>query len=853
MVIHQPNICEDREDVFEQPKALQDMVESSEVNENRFNAIRQRIDMILGRIKEHIKIADSDFRASLIDLKTRVIEVESLFNEKFAVFVVKERNLKELEKVDAEAKRLIEEIASTNIIDDANIAEFENLFFEQNMQNKKRFLQRLKTIRGLIGKDQAGAFTSFEAALAELRKNKQLRVQGLEKFHDDQSPIKVGYKPLRADGIPVSRESDNREIDLDVKLEREGAPYAYEFTAYGRKAIGRDYGKKEDLAVRNKLLRLQQAIKDGKLSGATFEFTGRLDSEFYEWSIGTDVTHQSPIENVEIIYSLPLPSGKEYRLPLHRTANGLKFEYEEEFSDEDLQVIRGLVLAIKDTSLKEILYSAERWSDITAPEQIKDVEAYKRYEQTRINRIWNSLKEKAQNPRETEKISAVDERVTPEFVRNLLVEYQEMLKRNPQNRERLSSYVIADENYDEVVQLVMDEVQKIREFEQNRSRVEGEDVRVKRNNEGYRGPAEGYPLDINHILMDMITNITKSNNGQRLRSYDNTQRFHTGDRIREVLEDSDRRYIEIKYFDPLRKKQRPPLTCGNDQNALLENERRLVFENLGRASQRLNNLLKRRESLLKSNVGGSPEFSEIQSRLHEYFNGEKNRLLACEEEIRQLELKKSEQIAPLKNIISGARTAAGLHPVENNGQKYRELMATETEFNELILRKKRELLDIYQKIFDKEWDKFSVREVSRIDTNIMKLIYVINSDGEVIFAEEKLWGEDYGRAAHSELAKGRNIYGAGEIVLEKKDGNWNLKEINNGSGHYRPSHDTLPYSRNVICQKLGFDKDGVKLRNCIFRGIDIGDLPTELSYDSTGQGNIGGRFDTKSAAIDTGA
>ena len=85
---------------------------------------------------------------------------------------------------------------------------------------------------------------------------------------------------------------------------------------------------------------------------------------------------------------------------------------------------------------------------------------------------------------------------------------------------------------------------------------------------------------------------------------------------------------------------------------------------------------------------------------------------------------------------------------------------------------------------------------------------------------------DSGRAAHSELARGRNIFGAGELSFKKDtNGNWHLTEINNGSGHYRPEHSVLPYAKAKIAETLGIIIDDpahpVVTRNALFRGLDI--------------------------------
>ena len=67
-----------------------------------------------------------------------------------------------------------------------------------------------------------------------------------------------------------------------------------------------------------------------------------------------------------------------------------------------------------------------------------------------------------------------------------------------------------------------------------------------------------------------------------------------------------------------------------------------------------------------------------------------------------------------------------------------------------------------------EWQSTAQRIVSEEISNQIKFKYAVTAEGEVIVDEEKIRGSDTsGRAAHSELAKGRNVYGAGELVFDK--------------------------------------------------------------------------------------
>jgi len=165
--------------------------------------------------------------------------------------------------------------------------------------------------------------------------------------------------------------------------------------------------------------------------------------------------------------------------------------------------------------------------------------------------------------------------------------------------------------------------------------------------------------------------------------------------------------------------------------------------------------------------------------------------------------------------------------------KRRNRDISKEQFSAESLVFKQELLDLYKTIFKKSWDSFALREVTHESRNILKVIYIIDEDGEVMVEEERFEKKNSYRAAHTELAnkrhkKGRNVYAAGELAFERVDGKWKLIEVNNGSGHYMPDEGSLAYACNVISGKLGLDKEAtLRLKkHCIFRGIDLDGFPS---------------------------
>jgi hypothetical protein len=106
---------------------------------------------------------------------------------------------------------------------------------------------------------------------------------------------------------------------------------------------------------------------------------------------------------------------------------------------------------------------------------------------------------------------------------------------------------------------------------------------------------------------------------------------------------------------------------------------------------------------------------------------------------------------------------------------------------------------------------------------VVKLIYVVKPNNDVLVGYESTFGDGV-RPAHSQLAGGAGVKGAGELIFRKTQGQWLLEEINNGSGHYRPPSDTLEKARSIIQPKLGgtaigIPSYGIQIRNCLFPGM----------------------------------
>mmetsp|Transcript_794 Transcript_794/g.820 ORF Transcript_794/g.820 Transcript_794/m.820 type:complete len:1058 (-) Transcript_794:428-3601(-) len=114
---------------------------------------------------------------------------------------------------------------------------------------------------------------------------------------------------------------------------------------------------------------------------------------------------------------------------------------------------------------------------------------------------------------------------------------------------------------------------------------------------------------------------------------------------------------------------------------------------------------------------------------------------------------------------------------------------------------------------------FYLFDYSLVTEPYYKFIYVILPN------EVRLANEPYGsttRPTHSELAGGRPVLTAGELVMEKRGGKWYLISVNNGSGHYRPTPSSLEHVKSKLIDPL--HEQGVEIMEAVVCGCHRPDL-----------------------------
>jgi predicted ABC-type ATPase len=298
------------------------------------------------------------------------------------------------------------------------------------------------------------------------------------------------------------------------------------------------------------------------------------------------------------------------------------------------------------------------------------------------------------------------------------------------------------------------------------------------------------------------------------RRYDKPERFMSTDQVQTYLKDQDRRQLSVEIFDPLTG-QRVVEAQGSMQKVELK-ERELQVENLKRARQRMEQAEARYQEL-KANPARTTaeelEFAQVRSR-HNALSSN-GRVQTLEQETQDLVRAREASSTAINGQMKGKT------PTERK-ELIAQMQRERAEFDRQIDENRDKLQRMYIDMLggQAKWNEIALQGKVN-DQNMIKFIYVIGADGKPVFGEEVINGAASGRAAHSELAQGHNVYGAGEVAFTKNaDGQWVLTEINNGSGHYLPPAETLVYVRNVLSES-GLDTSHAILNDALVRGTPI--------------------------------
>ena len=314
------------------------------------------------------------------------------------------------------------------------------------------------------------------------------------------------------------------------------------------------------------------------------------------------------------------------------------------------------------------------------------------------------------------------------------------------------------------------------------------------------------------------------------RDYDWPERFMKIEDFMRSIEEQDRRYQEIHVFDPEEGKVSKHENTTDEEirrtkiNIIKENIRRAraYMERTGRAGSHKRQItrVERDLSLLEQERTVRMGQSEAGARQEAARIGERMGRLRKEQAVLQQQLSATKGEIPEDNKQRFEAITAELNALKfARVEAFAGVRAISAEYQPRLEDLYRELEEIYRQAVPTDaWIQTAQRVVHEKDENTMKVIYAVTAEGDIVVQEEVLRGDVSGRAAHSELARGRNVYGSGEFLFEKRNGKWVMVENNNGSGHYRPdANDTLPYINNLLKQK-GVDVTSTHAIDAILRG-----------------------------------
>lgn len=186
--------------------------------------------------------------------------------------------------------------------------------------------------------------------------------------YDENASWQTIMKPMGSKykaRAPHKEINGQMELDVPIRLNRKpDVPYIYEVKDYRMDIWGEPF-----LRTVNQLLKYNSAVENKQTSGATVEVRGRISEKFIHWLFAKN----DHLPNVEIVYSMPLPSGREYRFVLKHSKMsnnlGIESKWVDGATPEDLQVIKGIKSANKPGYRNLMSDTLTRFSVIDFPEE----------------------------------------------------------------------------------------------------------------------------------------------------------------------------------------------------------------------------------------------------------------------------------------------------------------------------------------------------------------------------------------------------------------------------------------------------------------------------------------------------
>lgn len=623
-------------------------------------------------------------------------------------------------------------------------------------------------------------------------------------------------------------------------------------------------------ALKDLLLNLQNQATLHPLGYAELVLTGAPSQELLEWCRGGGPEDSGPIPAVNIMFELPLPSGASVPFVLKANSTGEKLERSLDPSAYDLQdtdivlklrqAIRGAALTGNLSFLTDIQF--EDYSDNvrkliteTPPREVSFSGLRQLYAEQRAS-IWNQLKSLATVSEGAAGTQEPLEFRTREAFESHLVEMINQITTHPRNF-RPDVYFLNQSDIPAFLERYSNELFELHQHEiQDRKRRLSPQVQQVLEQELYAGPRAGYPLPLIVQLLDKIYDYKQSEKASKQaaetdplttptkttkianRSYVDIG-IKLEDLTRDLRSNPPQRHVELSYFDT---------TTGKERHIATEQEIRKFVKTIRSLLIRgtWDKATPRQKDLLKTII-----------------------VFRLSEEIEWLNLDLSLKVSP-KNTpidifediaaqVKRLRKFADPEPAKADILNKLAQLMTEVELlkfsfayqpsNLLWARNAKKLDDLQASAEIAAIKPPNLFQNFRIvDGCLAKYIYAIGTSGTKKIARESLSrdGKIRLRPTHSQIAEGKTVWAAGELLVGTHDEtftsvhawlqwlrenpwlegatDYRVLEVNNLSGHYLHTHESLKYAGQKLLPTLqasGFDTSRTRLVNRLLTGVEF--------------------------------
>lgn len=610
--------------------------------------------------------------------------------------------------------------------------------------------------------------------------------------------------------------------------------------------------------TKSELLARQNDVEQGRLDRITVEITGRVDPAFLEWARGSGILSLGPIPDVEILYTLRLPSGAPYTFVLKeaRRESQQSANPHERYTGEDWEVIRHFGYLLLSPEHRKNLVALHDFYVEGFPHNGGEL-------QDRLSAIA-TLEEYVQvRDQWTKGLHAFLRKASPQLIQHPEVDWMdrrfediELFAATIESRLGIipSRYQFRADNFfqlseterEQFLLRYVDPLFRLCQLERERiASPEEANRHQERIRHGYVGPASGYPLALDYMIMDMIVDfrarrsfVEKRAKERGLdpdsivvpdhigRSYERREGFLKIAELPGYLvgRPSSRR-VEASFFDPTTNEHIPvegePALRAKLEEILLVNVSRIAEIQKAHEASEFYRIGHEHKSDFMRNA------PRVASKVLTALRRECNSL---QRQLAEAATERSKALAKLANTQAQG-TTVGAEAFRSEAAKHDTLI---TKLKGSSQRAQRALVAFASRVFPEHSRNLFIRLEEIVDSEAARFACSIGADSIPVLSEEMIKRDGKTRRTHSEQLSGRNMYGGGFLLLAKHfevfhfadawvkfadslatsaPRQWRAVRVSNDSGHYFPGPNTLPFTAACLFQEL--DGAGIDRSQCV--------------------------------------